>query len=826
MNKVNFLTTGDDNPLLPELLEVLGKASEIEVAVAFVKKSGLELIFSALVDALQLDETTGFARAKLKIITTDYLNISDPAAYRMLMLLQERGADVKVYSNHKKSFHMKAYICVRKINEANLETNAFIGSSNITKSALTDGLEWNYRVFCNHNSDKQQQENVKKIREEFNNLFTNNFSLNLTHDWITAYSIRKESSADIIFADFPVEEPQKPIEPNPIQVQALNALQETRKIGYVRGLAVLATGLGKTWLSALDAKQMGAKKILFVAHRQEILIQAEQTFLKINPESKVGFYNANNKEIKADIICASVQTLGKQTYLDQFNPEYFEYIIVDEFHHANAKTYRNIINYFKPKFLLGLTATPHRTDNADIFSLCDDNVVFECSLFEGIDQNLLSPFNYFGIFDETIDYREIPWRNSEFDPKQLEHELVTFKRAKHVEKSWRLHGQKRTLAFCISKKHADFMSNAFNSWGIKSVSCHGDSSTTRTEALSLLDTSQIDIVFSVDLFNEGVDLPSIDTVMMLRPTSSKVLFLQQLGRGLRKSELKESLNVLDFIGNHTSFFNKQQALFSVQSTTLEIKEWARSYKKGVLKLPKGCFMNYDLQYIDFLEELESNSKDKIVEHYQNLLLTLNRRPTLSEAHLDGISVTNVRKTFGSWFQFISIQTGFSAADLEKYNTVLQKYADFFLEVEKTAIQRCFKMIVLEALIENNGFIDYPSINELCKQSLQVFERRRNCIKDLKVNFQNIETINFKSWVSYWKSNPIKAWGAGNKSSTAKRYFITDETFRPNFLIDKADLEIFTIMLQELIDYRFLRYWERDHDLLSVKVAESGGKYSA
>ena len=249
--------------------------------------------------------------------------------------------------------------------------------------------------------------------------------------------------------------------PSDIQTEALQALRQTRLDGYRRGLVVLATDLGKTWLAAFDTQQCKAEKVLFVAHREEILMQAQQTFVRIRPDVRTGFYNGKVRNKNADMLFASVQTLGRMEHLQQFSKDHFNYIVVDEFRHADAKTYRNLLKHFEPRFLLGLTATPERTDQADILSLCDNNLVFERNLIHGINAQLLAPFHYYGINDKYVDYDEIPWRNGKFDTGALESAFASRKRAEHILNHWQQKKQVRTLGFCISKRHADFMASTW-----------------------------------------------------------------------------------------------------------------------------------------------------------------------------------------------------------------------------------------------------------------------------------------------------------------------------------------------------------------------------
>ncbi|MFV2057631.1 MAG: DEAD/DEAH box helicase family protein, partial [Thiohalomonadales bacterium] len=497
-SKQALITGGKSDHFLPQLLDAINKATEINFAVAFIRQSGLELIFEALKDALGRG-------AMIQILTSDYLDVTEPQALRRLMLLQERGAKVCVYStNGDPSFHIKSYIFLRRQNQDLIDGCAFVGSSNISNMALTRGLEWNLRVDYPADTAK-----FLEILTKFQCLLSDPKIISLSHVWIDAYVSRRKVHLHVVSGE-PQEQPL-PVVPTEIQVEALTALDETRTLGYRRGLVVLATGLGKTWLAAFDAQQFKAKRVLFIAHREEILVQAEDTFARIRPEASMGYYTGKNKQSDAQFIFASIQTLGREEHLKQFEPDCFDYIVVDEFHHADSITYRRLINYFQPLFLLGLTATPQRTDQADILSLCDDNLVYEKNFVEGIDADLLCPFRYHGIYDQAVDYTEIPWRNGRFDPNDLSNKLATYARAKHVLSVWQKLKQVRTLAFCVSQAHAEFMARYFSKAGILAVAVHAKSATPRNAALKQLEEGSLAVIFSVDLFNEGVDLPAIDT---------------------------------------------------------------------------------------------------------------------------------------------------------------------------------------------------------------------------------------------------------------------------------------------------------------------------
>jgi HKD family nuclease len=422
------LITGGVDPFLPHLCDAMKRATEVELAVAFVKSTGLRLLLPDLHDVLAPDGSADTPmKARVRILTSDYLGVTDPEALRMLMLLQAMGAQVRVHEAVGGSFHLKAYLFARLDAKIGLNGTAFIGSSNISRQALQHGLEWNIRI-------DYPAPGFLEARARFDELFAHPNCKVLTHAWIDDYEQRR---IKLPFAVSPGSlEQDPPPQPTTIQLAALAALKQTRADGFKRALVVLATGLGKTWLAAFDTAQAGAKRILFVAHREEILNQAAATFLQIRPGAKVGFFMGETRDIEVDVLCASVQTLSRSRHLERFSRQHFDYIIIDEFHHAAAATYRRVLNHFTPRFLLGLTATPERSDQSDILSLCDDNLAFDCGLFEGIRSGLLVPFHYFGIFDDTVDYSSLPWRNGRFDPEQLSSKLATLGRARHALKEW------------------------------------------------------------------------------------------------------------------------------------------------------------------------------------------------------------------------------------------------------------------------------------------------------------------------------------------------------------------------------------------------------
>lgn len=789
------LFTGEpEHPLLSQLCHSIAHADEIDFAVSFVQASGLRLPLPDLYDVLARPAAESRRPVRVRILTSDYLDITDPKALRLLILLQAQGARVRIFEAGSRSFHLKAYLFTHFPSPSALHGTVFIGSSNISRTALTDGLEWNYRV------DYPGDDGFLEARARFEELFRDPRTVDLTDAWIERYEARRVLPLRPIEPS--AEENEKPPTPTPIQQEALAALVRTRHEGYLRGLVVLATGLGKTWLAAFDAEQLGARRVLFVAHREEILKQAADTFVRIRPRARVGFYMGQTRDTQVDVLCASVQTLGRNAHLERFSPQHFDYIVLDEFHHAAAPTYRRLLAHFAPQFLLGLTATPDRTDQSNILSLCDDNLVFDRNLFAGIDAGLLAPFHYFGVWDASVNYQEIPWRNGRFDPDRLSNKLATLARARHALKEWRKRAQQRTLAFCVSVRHAEFMATQFRLQGIEAAAVYAGSELARGEALEQLADGRLAVVFSVDLFNEGIDLPAIDTVLMLRPTESKILFLQQLGRGLRRAEGKECLVVLDFIGNHHSFLHKPQALGQIGSGYKQLAEFARRVEMRRLELPAGCYINFDLDLIDFLKSLDG---DGVTRDYEALRDGLGRRPTLAEFYRSGANLGRMRKEYESWFGLVKTMNDLGEAE----SAILGAHQDLLRELEITKMTKSFKMVLLEAFQELDGWQIAPTLGQLAERSWQVLQRRRPLLVDLPDTLEDTQNGTSVGWQRYWRGNPVDAWIGGNQAAAKNSLFrVRNHFFEPVFDVTPEQRETLTEMVQELTDYRLAAYEAR------------------
>jgi len=400
--------TGINDHLLKHLQRSLEKAKEIRIIVAFLMESGAKLIADQLAAAAKRG-------VPIKILTGTYMSVTEPSAIYYLKSRLGAAADIRFYNDPIRSFHPKAYIF-----ENEDDGEVYVGSSNLSKTALTDGVEWNYRLTRN-----LAPEDFASFVRTFDDLFAH-------HSYLVDEEILKHYAVSWRKPRFTrVESPSSPGEaerPQPFgaQIEALYYLEQARAEGLTKGLVVAATGVGKTYLSAFDSAKF--KRVLFVAHREEILHQARMVFSKVRPDSSSGFFTGREKELDVDLCFATIQTLSREEHLKSFPPDHFHYLVVDEFHHAGADSYLKLLEYFKPRFLLGLTATPYRTDNRDIFALCDDNVIYEIYLKDSINRDLLTPFIYYGVYDPT-NYEEITISNGQYLVEELERALARKERA-------------------------------------------------------------------------------------------------------------------------------------------------------------------------------------------------------------------------------------------------------------------------------------------------------------------------------------------------------------------------------------------------------------
>ena len=593
--------------------------------VSFIKYSGIQLLISTL-DELEALGIQG------EIITSVYLNITDPKA--LSKLLSYKNIKVKIYNNSNESFHTKAYLF-----EKEKYHTCIIGSSNISQSALYSAEEWNVKLTDNDFFDIYNQS-----FNQFQKLWNSNEAIELTEDFVGKYEEYREKNRPQNTFDYrKIQTEKKKFIPNSMQIEILEKLKNTRESGNTRGLVVAATGTGKTYLAAMDVKEFFKNRknssFLFIAHREELLDNAIRVFSDILHIEKENFGRifSGNKEVGHNMIFASIQSL-RNCYKD-FISDKFNYIIVDEFHHASASSYEKIIHYFKPEFLLGLTATPERMDGKDILALCDYNLVGEMGMRKAMEKDLIVPFHYLGVNDVTVDYEKIPYRNGKYDEEILLNDLSVSIRTDYIVEKMEKFGYDGKymsgIAFCQNIKHALYMKNEFSRKGYKSELLTSKiNMTERSKILESFRNKEIEILCVVDILNEGIDIPDINLLLFLRPTLSSTVFIQQIGRGLRKSVGKDFVTIIDFIGNH----KKDYLITKVFSDEIHNKSFLYEKKEKIIEQIKNQFANIpgasyieldricQERIIDKIEKINFNSRNILKEMYNEFKNDIGKSP--------------------------------------------------------------------------------------------------------------------------------------------------------------------------------------------------------
>ncbi|MEV7034079.1 DUF3427 domain-containing protein [Streptomyces sp. NPDC093272] len=579
-----IINSPEDPSLGSELRAELATADRIDLLCAFVKWYGLRV----LEDSLRAAKERG---VPIRVITTTYIGATDRHA--LDRLVRDFGAQVRVnYEIRSTRLHAKAWLFRR---ERGFDT-AYVGSSNLSKAALLDGLEWNVRL-----SSVATPTVLSKFEATFdsywNDIAFETYDPDMDSDRLD--QALTQASGTSSPTDLRITLSGLEVRPYPHQQDMLERLRVEREIrGRNRNLLVAATGTGKTVMAALDYRSLRKKvatrnlKLLFVAHRKEILKQSLRTYREVLDDASFGeLLYANEDPTEWNHVFASVQSLNLQR-LENLAPDHFDVIVIDEFHHATAATYRRVINHFRPKQLLGLTATPERMDGRNVQDeFFDGRIAAEMRLWEALENDLLCPFHYFGIPDGT-DLTNISWQKGSYPDRALGNVYTGNEaRARIVVKQIRDKvsnpGAMRALGFCVTKDHAQFMADFFRKTGIHAVALDSDSPASfRSQALADLREGKLQVIFSVDLLNEGLDIPDVDTLLLLRPTNSATIFLQQLGRGLRRTETKPVLTVLDFIGQHRAEFRFEEQFRAL--TNLSRNRLVDHIENDFPLLPSGC----------------------------------------------------------------------------------------------------------------------------------------------------------------------------------------------------------------------------------------------
>ena len=781
----------------------MSKAKGIDIIVSFLMESGIRMILNDIRQALDKG-------ASVRILTGNYLGITQPSALYLIKKEFGNRIDLRFYNDKERSFHPKAYIFHYKDT-----SEIYIGSSNISKSALTSGIEWNYRF-----SSIADHKNYQLFYYTFEDLFFNH-SIIIDNEELRRYSknwhkpaVSKDLAKYDNLEDDIDTNIQVLFQPRGAQIEALYALEDSRAEGAAKGLVQAATGVGKTYLAAFDSVKYS--RVLFVAHREEILKQAAVSFKNVRRSDDYGFFYGKRKDTDKSVIFASVATLGRAEYLKQeyFPKDYFDYIVIDEFHHAVNEQYRKIVNYFTPKFMLGLTATPERMDGKNIYEICDYNVPYEISLKEAINKGMLVPFHYYGVYDDT-DYSKLHLVKGRYDERELtEIYRNNGRRYELIYKHYMKCRSKRALGFCCSRQHAEEMAAEFCGRGIASVAVYshsdGEFSEDREKAIQKLKKQEVNVIFSVDMFNEGVDIASVDLVMFLRPTESPVVFLQQLGRGLRIYKGKEYLNVLDFIGNYEKA-GKTPLLLGGEKSFREKR--AGDYHD--VEYPDDCIVDFDVRLIDLFKELDKKSltvRERIRQEYFRVKELLDGKIptrmdlfTYMEHEVYQCCIRHTKENpFRHYLEYLHSLNELSGEEQALYAGIGK---EFLTLIETTDMSKIYKMPVLYTFYNHGNVLLEITEDQVLACWKDFFDRNKNW-RDFsdRITYEEYKNMTDKQHLAKAKTMPIKFLKASGKG-----FFIDKEGYA---LAIREDLravvknDAFCEHMKDILEYRTMDYYRR------------------
>lgn len=671
--------TNPPKKVLSTIIHELENCNQFYISVAFVTTSGVATIINKLKEL----ENRGI---KGKILVSQYLNFTEPEALKRLS--QFKNIDLRIAT--KGNAHAKGYIFKNKEHY-----NLIIGSSNLTAQALSTNKEWNIKV-----SALDESGIVEKVLNEFQDDFKK--ATLVTSDFILSYENIYQKQ--LLFNQENIDETHIPITPNSMQIEALENLENLRQNKKNKALIISATGTGKTYLSAFDAKNFKPKRLLFVVHRLTIAQDSLNTFKSVfGNEKTMGLYSGDKRELDCDFVFSTIQTISKYSHLENFSKDHFDYIIIDETHRSGANSYLRLLDYFEPRFLLGMTATPERTDGNDIFQLFDHNIAYEIRLNRAMEEDMLSSFHYYGVTDLIIDDDEIE-NESDFNL------LVTSERVDRIIEQANFYGSDngitRGLIFCSRKDEAIELSELFNLNGFKSVALTGDSSESeRAQAIEKLESDnlseKLDYIFTVDIFNEGIDIPKINQIIMLRPTESAIIFIQQLGRGLRKVDGKSYLTVIDFIGNYANNYLIPIALYG--DTSYNKDSLRKLLTEGSRMLPGSSTINFDEitkeRIFKSIDSANMQLLSDLKKDYYLLKYKLGRIPMMMDFIEHGSRDPFLFVNYSnSYYNFIKrVDDDFVSVLSEKQIKLLE-----FFSKEINNSKRVEESLIIKLLIENSS----------------------------------------------------------------------------------------------------------------------------
>ena len=724
------------------------------ISVAFITMGGI----TPLLQTLRTLEDKGI---KGKILTTDYLAFSDPKALDKLATFSNIELKMYLVPDSKNGFHTKGYIF-----QSDEIYKILIGSSNMTNTALTTNREWNTKIVSTKSG-----EFVSEMLEEFDSLWnhSNTYSYN---EFIGAYRVHYEEYKKVKQKE-KIELPSKQLIPNSMQQAFISSLRNIRNLNESKALLISATGTGKTYASAFALQDQNPKRALFLVHREQIAKQALQSYKNVFGESKTfGLLSGNSKDTNVDYLFATMQTMSKKEVYSSFAPDTFDAIIIDEAHRIGAKSYQEIMDYFKPKFWLGMSASPERTDDFDVYAAFDHNIAYEIRLQQALEENLLCPFHYFGITDLLTNGNETDFTDFNY--------LTSNQRVDYIIEQTNYYGYSgervKGLMFCSSKKEAAALSERLNLRGYRTLALSGeDSQEKREDAIDRLVSNTrndyLQYILTVDIFNEGVDIPEINQVVLLRPTQSPIVFVQQLGRGLRKSQDKEYVVILDFIGNYKNNFMIPIALSGDRSYN---KDNIRRYvMEGERIIPGSSTIHFDeiskKQIFASIDTANFADIKLIKDSYKNLKNKLGKIPTLMDF-----------ETYGE----IDVQRIFDNKSLGSYYAFLKKYEKDY-KIRLNELEESFIKFICTKLANGKRKTELEVLNDLINNQDYIFPNNLS-----QTNIMNIFTNEFPT-------------GSG-KNTFKDCIFMENKKISKSF---KTCLENndFKSMLKEIIEYGLDHY---------------------
>ena len=751
------LISNREEKIISLIRRELESCDEFIISVAFITLGGVTMILEQLKDLEQRD-------VKGKILTGDYLTFTQPKALKKL--LEFKNIELKILSDEK--FHAKGYF----FRKGDIWT-MIVGSSNLTQTALTVNFEWNLKI----NSLKDGKI-ATEILNNFYDVFNKIPALDMDSllEYERVYNLTKEYTKK---KKQEIRE-YKEITPNIMQKQALENLNNLRN--YERkGLLISATGTGKTYLSAFDVRNANPKRVLFIAHRKTILQKAKETYENILRDKKIVIYGEEDID-EADVVFAMIQTLSKENHMTKFSPDYFDYIVVDEVHHGGAKSYQSVLNYFIPKFLLGMTATPERGDNFDIYKLFDNNIAYEIRLHDALKEELLSPFHYFGISDIEIDGELI-------NEKSGIKKLTADARVNHIIEKSRFYGYSgdkiHGLIFVSRIDEALLLEEKFQERGVKAIALTGDDSDEKRErSITQLENGEIEYIITVDIFNEGVDIPCVNQVILLRPTESSIVYIQQLGRGLRKYPDKEYVVILDFIGNYEKNFLIPIAVS--QNSNYDKDYMKRFIMNGTDMIPGQSSIIFEEivkeRIFENINRTNFSTKKNIEKDFILLEKQLGRVPMLYDFFeknmIEPSVILKYKKTYDEVLRILKPREEFPTLDSRESN-YLTFLSSFF-----TPAKRIHEMIILQELL-NKERVSIEEIGKILEERYSLYNQEEsieNGVKHLaKEIFVSLSTAKeFLPIIERYEDDIVLS-GDFKKSYEGKLYFknLIDDLIRYN-----------------------------------------------